>query len=916
MLSDLLLRLRGVFRRTAVDREIDEELRFHVERQIESYKNAGLDDAAATRRARLEFGGVDQIKEEYRDTLGVRILDDLWRDLRLAVRSLSATPVVSAAAGLSLALGIGANTAIFSLIDSLMLRTLPGVAEPERLVTMSSGHTNDTGMSNSSEPRWSYVFWKEIEKRSQAFGGALAWSASRFDLSTGGETLPVDGVFVSGDLFKTLGVPAIIGRTFTAEDDVRGGANGGPAAVISHNLWQRLFAGSPQVLGMSVTIERTPFTIVGVTRAGFFGTEVGRAFDVAVPLGAEALIRGSQTFLKAPLDRFNYWLVVALRLNPGQSLEAATAVLRGMQPQIREGAQPQIEQARTFEFLKEPFTLTPIGTGISQLRRVYRRPLLAILFVVALVLLVACANIANLQLARATARRHELSLRRALGAAPRQLVRQLLIESLLLASIGASAGLLIASWGSRVLVAQISTPGNPITLDLSLDWRVLGFTMAIAVATAIVFGIAPAFQAGRVAPIEAIKTQGRGLVGEGRPGASGGLVVLQVGLSLVLVVFAGLFVGTFERLATRPLGFDSNRVLLARVQIAHAPVEPSERGSFYHRLVAAVAGVPGVAQAAASMSTPVDRSNFSAFVHVTGMPREPASQHISSKYNFVTPRWFAAYGIPLRAGRDFDAHDARDGLPVVIVNDAFVRRFFPGGNPVGGTIGLTAGPREEYSFGTKTIVGVVGDAVYSSLREAPQPTMYFPLAQWDLPIPLFASINISIRSTAGSPAVLASSVNRALTTVEKTLAPGFQTLDIQVKDSFRQERIVAMLSGSFAVLALLLAGLGIYGVTAYAVARRRTEIGIRIALGAVPRAVVRLVLSRVLVLVSFGAAIGSTLSVWASRFAASLLYGVEPRDPMTLIGAVGALTAVAACAGWAPARRAARVDPAAVLREG
>jgi putative ABC transport system permease protein len=915
VLSDLLLRLRAVFRRTVVDREIDEELRFHLDRQIESYKKAGLDDAEAARRARLEFGGIDQIREEYRDALGVRILDHLWRDLRLAVRSLAGTPVVSMVAGLSLALGIGANTAIFSLIDGLMLRRLPGVAEPERLVTMSSGRTNDTGMSNAADPRWSYVFWKEIEKRSQAFGGALAWSASRFDVSTGGETLPVEGIFVSGDFFKTLGVPAIIGRTFTAEDDVGGGGPGGPAAVISYNLWQRRFAGSPQVLGTSLTIERAPFTVVGVTPAGFFGTEVGRAFDVAVPLGAEALIRGSQSFLKPPFDRFNYWLVVALRLKAEQSLEAATAVLRGMQPQIREGAQPQIERARVFEFLKEPFTLTPIGTGTSQLRRVYRRPLLAILFVVALVLLVACANIANLQLARATARRHELSLRRALGAPPWQLVRQLFIESLVLASLGASAALLIASWGSRVLVAQISTPASPITLDLSLDWRVLGFTMAITVATAVVFGIAPALQAARVAPIEAIKTQGRGGVGEGRTGASG-LVVLQAGLALVLVVFAGLFVGTFQRLATRPLGFDSNRVLLARVNIAHARVEPSERGSFYHRLVAAVASVPGVAQAAGSTSTPVDRSNFSAFVHVTGMRREPASERISSKYNFVTPRWFSAYGISLRAGRDFDAHDARGGRPVVIVNDAFVRRFFPGGNPVSSTIGLTAGPREEYSFGTKTIVGVVGDAVYSSPREAPQPTMYFPLAQWDLPVPLSASINISIRSSAGSPAVLVSSVNAALAAVEKTLAAGFQTLDMQVKDSLRTERIVAILSGSFAGLALLLAGLGIYGVTAYAVARRRTEIGIRIALGAVPHAVVRLVLLRVLILVLLGAVIGSTFSVWASRFAAALLYGIEPRDPMTLIGAVAILTAVAACAGWVPARRAACVDPAEVLREG
>jgi predicted permease len=439
--------------------------------------------------------------------------------------------------------------------------------------------------------------------------------------------------------------------------------------------------------------------------------------------------------------------------------------------------------------------------------------------------------------------------------------------------------------------------------------------MCATVACAIVFGIAPAFVAARVAPIELINAQGRGVVDHGRTAFSGSLVILQVGLSLVLVVFAQLFIGTFQRLATRPLGFDRHRVLLTRVNAAQTPIQPGERGAFYHRLITAVGSVPGVAQAAASMWTPVDRSNYSAFVHVVGLPLEPANERISSKYNFVTPGWFATYGIPLHAGRDFDAHDAKGAMPVVIVNEAFVRRFLSGRNPIGRAVNLTLGLREEFSMGVKTIVGVVGDAVYMSVREPVPPTMYFALAQWDLPIPLNASINMSVRSAAGPPVALTSNVAAALTAAERTLTIRSQALDLQVNDSFRQERMVALLSGSFAALALLLAGIGLYGVTAYAVARRRAEIGIRIALGAVPASVVRLVVSRVGALVGIGAVVGTAVSLWLSRFVAPLVYGIEPRDPATLVPALVALGIIAVAAALLPAGRAARIDPVAVLRE-
>jgi predicted permease len=808
---------------------------------------------------------------------------------------------------ISLALGIGANTAIFSLIDGLVLRPLPGVVDPGRLVTLAAGK------SNPAAPRWPYVFWKEIQKRGPAFDGALAWSGSRFDVSAGSDTERINGGFVSGDYFTTLGVTAFIGRTLTDADDVNGGGVDGSVAVISYSLWQRRFAGAPQAIGQPLTINSTPFTIVGVLPPEFLGTEVGQAFDVAIPLGAEPLIFGSNSSLQSPADRAGYWLTVAIRLKPEQSDAEATALLRGMQSQIREAAQPQV-QDRLLTFLTEPFTLTRIGSGTSSLRTTYQRPLLAILVVVGLVLLLACANIANLQLARAAARGHELSVRRALGATRWRLARPLLIESLILAALGASAGLVFASWASRLLVTQMSTMSNRIALDLPLDWRVLTFTTAVACATALLFGSAPALLAGRTSPMDVLKAQGRGLAGEHRTGVSGGLVALQVGVSLVIVVFAELFVGTFQQLASRSLGFDSSRVLLVHVDTGHAAAS-SDRGEFFDRLVTAAASAPGVTQAAGSFMTLVSGGYANAFVHVPGTPQEPAGPQTRSSWNFITPGWFATYGTPVRAGRDFDRRDVAAAAPVVIVNELFVRKFFPSGAALGSTVDVAGGLHGELPFGTKIIIGVVGDTIFSSLREEPQPMMYFPLAQWFLPFPMDWGLNIGVRSAAASPAALVPSVKSALEQIDRSLRVEYRTLDTQVSESLTQERLIAMLSGFFAGLALLLAAIGLYGVTAYTVTRRRTEIGVRIALGAGQLNIVRLALTRVSILVGVGIAIGSAASLMLSESVTALLYGLAPQDFGVLAGASALLVAVAALAGGLPAWRASRMDPTNALRQ-
>jgi putative ABC transport system permease protein len=824
------------------------------------------------------------------------------QDLRLAFRALRATPVVSFVAALSLALGIGANTAIFSLVNSLFLRTLP-VKDPGRLVLITDGTA--AGLRS-----WTYSIWDQIRQRRQLFDGAVAWGPTRFNLASSGETEFVDGVWASGSFFDTLGVPALLGRTLSEADDRRGGGPDGPVSVISYSFWQRRFGGAADVVGRTLALDHVPFTIIGVTPPDFFGADVGRTFDVIAPVGDEPLVRGRETLL----DSDFYYLTIMARLRPGQTVDAATRALRGVQPEIRAATLSEREPYPD-RYLKEAFTLVPAATGNSGLRRRYERPLQTIMVVVALVLLIACANIANLLLARTTARRHELSVRLALGASRWRLVRQLLTESLVLAGIGAVCGMLIASWGSRVLVRQLSTPTNPVFLDLSADWRLLGFAIGITVATALLFGTAPAFRTSGVAPMDALKKQGRGTSSDGRASLTSGLVVAQVALSLVLVVAAGLFLRTFSSLATRQLGFDRERVVVVTISAQGATVDSAQRLPVYERAREAVGALPGVVDAALSLVTPVSGASFSPHIEVSGGVSLPERESHSFG-NLISPGWFATFGTPLIAGRNLTDRDRKGAPPVALVNQAFARTFLNGASPLGHMITVAFnGPTPDPPI---EIVGVAADAVYRSLREPMLPTMYFPLAQHDHEqafLLVLASVSLSVRSRLGSPVLLTRSVATAINAVNPQLALTFRPLADQVNASLTQERVVAMLSGFFGSLALLLAALGLYGVTSYAVARRRTEIGIRMALGAAPAGIVRLVLSRVSRLVGLGVVVGAGVSVWASQFVATLLYGLEPHDPVTLAGASLVLAAVAAVAGWLPAWNASRIDPAEVLRE-
>jgi predicted permease len=819
-------------------------------------------------------------------------------DLRDAYRSLRGAPIVSGVAILSLALGIGANTAIFSIVNSLLLRSLP-VRDPHQLAIVTTARGNDS---------WTYAIWEQIGTRADLFDGAAAWARQRFNAARSGETQPVDGLMVSGGFFNLIGVKPILGRGIVPSDDRRGGGPDGPVAVISYSYWQRQFGGAVDAIGRPITLDRVTFTVVGVMPPEFFGPEVGNRFDVVVPFGDEPLIHGKDSALDR---RSNWWLQILLRRKPGQDEAAARATLRGIQPQVRAATIPEHYRPQDVaSYLSEPFVLAPAARGSSFLRERYERPLLTIMIVVALVLLIACANVANLLLARASARRHEMSVRLALGASRWQLARKLLVESLALSSVGTLLGFACARWGGRLLVAQLSTRTNTVYLDLALDWRVLGFTVAVAVGTAVLFGTAPAFRAARTEPSAAIKEHGRNVHGQSPLAAGNLLVVAQVALSLVLVVAAGLFVRTFAQLANRTLGFERDGVLVVRTELQNRALSEDERLHTFQRLREAALAIPGVASAAVSAVTPVSGSTWQFSIEPpdgTSMPERERSVYV----NIISPDFFRTFGTRLLAGRDFSDGDQAESPQVVIVNETFARKFFGGRNPIGSRIkqtGFLGQPAKE-----REIVGYVEDAVYRNLRQDVPPTMYIPLTQQKNVNSAYMSI--SLRAASGSPALLTRAAADGFTRVTPDVSLTMQTLSEQVRNSLTQERLVAMLSGFFGALALLLAGIGLYGVTSYAVARRRTEIGIRMALGAQPIGVIGLVLRRVAVLVACGAAAGIVITVWASTFIATLLFQLQPRDPATLAIATALLGSIGAAAGGLPAWRASRIDPAHVLRD-
>jgi predicted permease len=812
--------------------------------------------------------------------------------LRDAVRALRAAPLVSAIAALSLALGIGGTTTIFSIVESLVLRKLP-VQHADRLAVVRE--------ADKDRP-WSNAVWEQIRDREDLFDGAAAWSATRFNLANEGESDFVEGVWTSGSYFQTLGVAPVLGRLFSAEQDRQAGGADGPVAVVGYGFWQRRLGGASDVIGRPITVDGVTHTIIGVTSRGFLGAKVGNEFEVAIPI-ATAAAHGAKGLLGGTTS----WLAVMVRLKPGQTVDGGTAALRIAQPRIREATLHLVNPRSAPTHLTEPFLLRSAAHGSSFLRDQYQRPLMTILVIVGFVMLIACGNIANLLLARAAARRHELSVRTALGATPGRVARQLLTESALLALIGTFVGLAIANWGTELLIRQLSTETNTVVLDLSANIPVLLFTITMAAGTALFCGTVPALRASRVQPIEAIKESGRGSNGESGMAVSRGLVVAQVALSLALVVGAGLLLRTFARLAAVDLGFD--RENLIAVHFAATRSEPSQRVVLYEQVRQAALTVPGVVSAATSRITPVSGSTWNGPVELIG-GREVAEKDRTASMNLISPRWFVTYGTPLLTGRDFEAHD-RSGAPqVAIVNQSFARRFLDGANPVGRMVRL---PGRPDSTAVAEIVGLVGDATYRYPRDPVPATVYLPMAQQPT---IESGTTVSVRLHGPLSEGMARSLRTAIMDVDGNARVTFRTFDVRIDEALARERIVAMLGAFFGILALVLAALGLYGVTSHSVNRRRREIGVRLALGTTRVGVARLVLGDVARQVAIGIGIGLLICWLATRSLESLLFELGPRDPFTLVAATGMLAVVSLVAALAPLWRAVSIDPAGVLRDG
>ena len=882
---------RRFLRRDWWDREREREIDSYLETETAENIALGMTPSDAAAAARRKFGNPLLVREEIYRMNSIGWLDSTWQDVRYGARSLRLNPGFAIVAILSLALGIGANTAIFQLLDAVRLRSLP-VARPEELAEVRIvGGNKGMGVSDGKYSQLTMPAWQALKVRQQAFSGVFAWAQEDLRIGYGSDTRPANGLLVSGDFFNVLGVQPWRGRLLSSDDEAGACPAGAGRAVVSYGYWQSMMGGREPGPDSKIQIYGDLYEVIGVTPPGFFGLAVGENFDVALPFCRPKAFR-----------RDLFTVVVMGRLRPGWNLKRASAHLDAISPGIFADTTPTGYSAKwTSTFEKFRLGAYPGASGVSWLRRSYDSSLWLLLAITGMVLLIACANLANLMLARASVREREIAVRLALGASRGRLTRQLLSESALLAAAGATLGVGLSGILSRVLIWSLSTGNDTVHLPIETDWRVLVFAATVAALTCVVFGVMPALRATRTEPMAAMSGGRASTAGRERFSLQRLLVVTQIAISLVLLVGAFLFVRSFRNLTTFDPGMREAGIAVAFMGYQQSQVPPERFTEFKRELVDEVRATPGILDAASTTTVPLLGGSWTHTIHIEGKEGD-------SKFTWVSPGYFETMGIPRLSGRGFDLNDTAASARVAIVNQTFVRRYLGGANPLGRTMRTLAEP--NYPSTVYEIVGVIPDTRYGDLRDETPPMTFAPDSQLPDQRPWTA---IVIHSEVPAATTAAAVKHRI---AEKHPEIMMDVIDFQarIRDGLLRERLMAMLSGFFGALAAVLAMVGLYGVISYIVARRRKEIGIRVALGAHRGQVVGMIMREAGLLLAVGVAVGTVLSLAAGRGAASLLFGLKPYDPVALCGAGALLAAIAALAAFLPSRRAAKLDPMSALR--
>jgi predicted permease len=902
----LLSRLSGFLHRERRDRELDEELASHLQMQIEDNLRCGMTPEQARREALLKSGGLEWAKEECRDRRGLPMLETVLRDLRHAARILRRSPAFTAVAVLLLALGIGANTAIFTLLDQVMLRVLP-VKNPQQLVMIWTTGPHLGG--NQGSRAASYPMYQDFQQRAEAFSYVFCRYYTALSISLGNESERVTGELVSGNYFQALGVGPALGRVFSPEEDDRV-YKGHPAVVLSHQYWVSRFGADPGVVGRKIFVNSHPMVIVGVSAAGFSGLDPARSPQIRVPIQMKPLMTPGSDQLG---NRRNQWIQIFARLRPGYTMGPAQASL---QPLLSEILRAEVEESSVRyvpkpvrdRFLARKVRMEPAANGYSDLRQSYSTPLTVLMAMVGLVLLIACFNVASLLIARAAARQKEVAVRLAMGASRGQLVRQLLVESTVVAVAGGAMGLLLSVVMIRGLLGFLPTKGMLLTLRAEPDWRILAFNLALAFLTALLFGLAPAWQTARVDLWSTLK-DAAGAVAGNRSSVRmrKSLVTAQVALSFLLLAGAGLFVKTLANLKQTNPGFRAiDNLITFQVDPARNGYSLERLKAFYQQVQANIRSLPGVTAAGYAWIPVLSGREADWDVVIERHPFKYGEDR-RAFVNSLSPGYWQTMGVPLLEGRDFDGRDEGRRTTVAIVNRAFAERYFQGENPIGRHIGFNTGPGDRPDI---EVIGIAEDALNEGPREGVRRQVFLPFGQSSFPY----AASFYVRASAGSGAMY-SALRRKVQELDPAM-PIYEmkTLENQLDETLGTERLTATLSAAFGTLATLLAAVGLYGVMALVVVRRTREIGLRMALGARQGAVLWMVMKEALGLLGIGLAVGIPCAYFLSRYVSSQLFGVKPTDVQTAVVASVILAAVTAGAGLLPAWRASTIDPIQALR--